>query len=90
MKTRKRRTNSDEDQQRVTPPFITQWQPLKDLKQTFVVSSRDEKFRLHTQQRVVATVEDLALCVEMGSLKSQEEDTPKRVLWYKPMCFLSL
>ncbi len=39
-----------------------------------------EKLRLHTEQRVVTTVEDSALRVEM----SQEEDDSRRVLWYKP------
>ena len=27
-------------------------------------------------------VEDSALRVEMGTLESQEEDVPKRILWY--------
>jgi hypothetical protein len=55
----------------------------KDHKQTFAVSRRAEQLRLHTQQRVVATVKDSALRAEMGALESQEEDAPKRVLWYK-------
>ena len=35
----------------------------------------------------MATVEDSVLSTEMGALESQEEDAPKRVLWYKPMAF---
>ncbi len=55
-----------------------------------MVSRRTEQLRLHRQQRVVVTVEDSALCVEMGALESQEEDTPKRILWYKPLGFLGM
>ncbi len=50
---------------------ITQWQPFKDLKQTFAVSCRAQQLLLHTQQDVVATVEDSVLRVEMGALESQ-------------------
>jgi hypothetical protein len=35
----------------------------------------------------VATVEDSALCTEMGALESQEGDAPRRILWYKPLGF---
>ena len=45
---------------------------------------------VHTQQRVVATVEDSALRVEMGALELQEEDAPKRILWSKPLGFLGV
>ena len=38
----------------------------------------------------MATVEDSVLCVEMGDLESQEEDDPKRILWYKPIGFLGV
>jgi hypothetical protein len=77
-------------QHRVTQQIIARWQPFKDLKQTFAVSRRAEQLGLHTQQRVVATVEDSALHAEMGALESQEQDAPKRVLWYKPMGFLGV
>ena len=40
------------------------------------------------QQRIVATVEDCVLRAKMGALESQEEDAPKRILWYKPLDFL--
>ena len=40
------------------------------------------------QQRVVATVEDSVLRTEMENLESEEEDAPRRVLWYKPMSWL--
>ena len=38
----------------------------------------------------MATVEDSVLRAEMGALESQEEDAPKRILWYKPMGFLGV
>ncbi len=38
----------------------------------------------------MTTVEDSVLCVEMGALKSQEEDDPKRILWYKSLGFLGV
>jgi hypothetical protein len=37
---------------------------------------------------MVATVEDSVLRMEMTGLESQEEDDPKRVLFFKPMSFL--
>jgi hypothetical protein len=63
-------------------------QNFKDLKQTFTVSLRAEKLRLRVQQRIVATVEDSVLHTEMVSLESQEEDTPRRVLWFKPVSWM--
>jgi hypothetical protein len=44
-----------------------------------------EQLSSRCQQRVVATVEQSVLRTEMADLESQEEDTPKRVLFYKPM-----
>ena len=61
---------------------------FKDLKQNFAVSRRAEQRCLHSQQRIVTTVEDSALRVQMGALESQEEVAPKRMLWYKPVVFL--
>ena len=63
-------------------------QYFKDFKQTFAVSHRAEQLRLRVQQRVVATAEDSVLRTEMVSLESQEEDAPRRVLWFKPMSWL--
>jgi hypothetical protein len=40
---------------------------------------------LRSQQRVVATVEESVLKTEMAGLESQEEDAPKRLLFFKPM-----
>ncbi len=37
---------------------------------------------------VVATIEESVLRMEMAGLESQEEDAPKRVLFYKPMSWL--
>jgi hypothetical protein len=64
------------------------WQPFKDLKQTLAVSRRAQQLRLRAQQRVVATVEQSVLRTEMENLESQEEDAPRRVLWFKPMSWL--
>ena len=55
-----------------------------------MVSDRTEKLRLHTQQHVVVTGEDSVLCTELGELKSQEEDDPKCVLWYKSMTWFGV
>ena len=43
---------------------------------------------MRMKQRVVATVdsvEESVLRTEMENFESQEEDAPKRVLWYTPM-----
>ncbi len=75
-------------QNRLTHQILSMWQHFKDLKQTFAVSRRAEQLRLREQQRVVATVEYSVLGTEMASLESQEEDAPRRVLWFKPMSWL--
>ena len=54
----------------------------------FVGSRRAEQLSLHSQQRIVATVEDSVLRTEMVGLESQEEDAPKRILFFKPMSWL--
>ena len=51
-------------------------------------SRRVEQLRLRSQQRIVATVEDSVLRTEMTGLESQEEDAPKRILFFKPMSWL--
>jgi hypothetical protein len=75
-------------QHRVTQQIIQHWQPFQDLKQTFAVSRRAEQLRLRTQQDIIATAEDSVLRTEMANLESQEEDAPRRVLWFKPMAWL--
>jgi hypothetical protein len=75
-------------QNRVTLQILSMWQPFKDLKQTFAVSRRVKQLRLRAQQRVVATVEHSVLRTEMENLESEEEDAPRRVLWYKSMSWL--
>jgi hypothetical protein len=50
-----------------------------------VVSCRTEQLSLHSQQRIVATVEDSVLRTEMTDLESQEEDPPQRILFFKTM-----
>jgi hypothetical protein len=54
----------------------------------FVGSRRAEQLALRSQQRIVATVEDSVLRTEMAGLESQEEDAPKRILFFKPMSWL--
>ncbi len=61
------------------------WQPFWDLKIKFVGSRRQEQLSSRCQQCVVVTVEESVLRTEMADLESQEEDAPKRVLFYKPM-----
>ncbi len=51
----------------------------------FVGSRRAEQLSLRSKQRVVATVEESVLKTEMGVLESQEEDAPKRLLFFKTM-----
>ena len=72
-------------QNRVTFQILNHWQPFSTLKQTFQDSCRAEEHRLRAQQCKVATVEDSVLRIEMVRLESQEEDAPRRVLWYKSM-----
>ncbi len=47
-------------------------------------SSDKKQLSLRSQQRVVATVEESVLRMEMAGLESQEEDDPSRVLFFKP------
>ncbi len=54
----------------------------------FAGSRRAEQLSLRSQQRIVATVEDSVLRTEMAGLDSQEEDSPKRILFFKPMSWL--
>ena len=75
-------------QNRVTLQILSMWQPFKDLKLTFVVSHPVEQIRFRAQQRSVVTFEDSVLHTEMENLESEEEDAPRRVLWYKPMSWL--
>ena len=58
-------------QHRVTQEIIGRWKPFKDLKQTFVMSRRSEHLRLHSQYRIVTTVEDSALRTEMGTAENK-------------------
>jgi hypothetical protein len=51
-------------------------------------SRRAEQLSLRSQQRVVATVEESVLKTEMAGLESQEEDAPKRILFFKPMSWV--
>ncbi len=75
-------------QPRVTQQILSHWQPFRDLKLMFPDSCRAEHLSLRSQQRIVVTVEDSVLRTEMGVLESQEEDAPKRILFFKPMSWL--
>ena len=75
-------------QHRVTIQILEHWQPFQGLKLTFVVSRRAEHLHLRMWQSIVATVEDSVLRTEMTDIESQEEDTPRRVLYFKPMSWL--
>ena len=61
------------------------WQPFRDLQLKFVGSRRQEQLSSRSQQRIVATVQESVLRMEMAGLEPQEEDAPKRILFYKPM-----
>ncbi len=74
---------------KVTHQILLHWQPFRDLKFKFVGSRRAEQLSLRSQQHIVATVEESVLRMEMTGLESQEEDAPKRVLFFKPMSWLT-
>jgi hypothetical protein len=73
---------------KVTKQILLHWQPFRDLKHMFAGSRRAEQLSFLSQQRVVVTVEESVLKTEMSGLESQEEDAPKRLLFYKPMSWL--
>ncbi len=73
---------------KITQPILLHWQTFRDLTLKFVGSRRAEKLSLRSQQRVVATVEESVLRMEMTGLESQEEDTPRCVLFFNPMSWL--
>jgi hypothetical protein len=73
---------------KVTQQILLHWHLFRDLKLKFIGSLRAEQLRLRSQQRVVATVEESVLRMEMAGLESQEEDAPRRVLFFKPMSWL--
>ena len=47
-----------------------------------------EQLSLRSQHRIVATVEDSVFRTEMAGLESQEEDSPKRILFFKTMSWI--
>jgi hypothetical protein len=75
-------------QLKVTKQILLHWQPFRDLKLKYVGSCQTEQLSLRSQERIVATVEDSVLKTEMAGLESQEEDAPKRILFFKPMSWL--
>jgi hypothetical protein len=70
---------------KVTQQILLYWQPFRDLKLKFVGSRRVEQLTLPSQQCIVSIVEDSVLRMEMTDPESQEQDAPKRVLFFKPM-----
>ena len=73
---------------RVTQQILLHWHPFRDLQLKFVGSRRTEQLSSRSQQCIVATVEESVLRMEMAGLESQEEDTPKRALFFKLMRWL--
>jgi hypothetical protein len=80
--------NKQQTKFKVTQEVLQKWPPFRDLKIKFLGSRREEQLNSRCQQRVVDTVEESVLRTEMTGLESQEEDVPKRVLFYKPMSWL--
>jgi hypothetical protein len=73
---------------KVTKQILLHWQPFRDLTLKYVGSRQSEQLSFLSQHRVVATVEESVLKTEMSGLESQEEDAPKRLLFFKPMSWL--
>jgi hypothetical protein len=66
------------------------WFSFLDLKLMFADSRHYQQLSLCPQQCIVTTVEDSVLRTEMVGLESQEEDAPKRILFFKAMSWLGL
>ncbi len=83
-------SQDDVSQQQQDGPhqILSTWQPFKTLKQTFAVSHRVEQLRLRAQQCGVTTVEDSVLHTVMENLESEEENVPRRVIYFKSMSWL--
>ncbi len=75
-------------QHKVTRQILNHSQSFLDLKLMFPDSSHTEQLSLISQQLIVSTVEDSVLRTEMVALESQEEDAPKRILFFNPMSWL--
>jgi hypothetical protein len=73
---------------KVTKQILLHCQPFRDIKLKYVGSRPAEQLSLRSQQRIVDTVEESVLKTEMTGLESQEEDSPKRILFFKPMRWL--
>ncbi len=72
----------------VTKQILLHLKPFRDLKLNYVGSRQAEQLSSRSHQRLVATVEESVLKTEMAGLESQEEDAPKRILFFKPMSWL--
>ncbi len=55
-------------QRKVTQQILSHWQSFPDLQLLFAGSRRAEQLSLHSQQRIVATVEDSVLRTDMAGL----------------------
>ena len=69
-------------QLKVTKQILLHWQPFRDLNLKHVGSRQAEQLSLRSQQCIVTTVEESVLKTEMAGLESQEEDAPKRILFF--------
>jgi hypothetical protein len=58
------------------------------LKLMFPDSRHSEQLSPNSQQHIVSTIEDFVLRTEMTGLESQEEDTPKLIIFFKTMSCL--
>ena len=73
---------------KVTQQILLHLWSFRDLKLKVVGSRRAKQLNLRSQQSIVATVEDSVLWTETSGLESQEEDTPKRILFFKSMSWM--
>ncbi len=73
---------------KVTKQILLHWQPFRDLNLKYVGSRQEEQLSSRSHQRVVVTFEESVLKTEMAGLESQEEDDPKRILFFKSMSWL--
>jgi hypothetical protein len=73
---------------KVTKQILLHCQSSRDLKLKYVGSRQAEQLSSHSQQLVVATVEESVLKTEMTDLESQQEDPPNRILFFKSMSWL--
>jgi hypothetical protein len=72
-------------QYKVTQQILIHCHPFLDLKIMFVGSRHAEQLSLLSQQCIVTTDVDSVLRTEVVVFESQEEDSPKCILFCKPI-----